>query len=54
MKKFLIVWELAFQAAMVVSVAFAGIELFRGKKLDKSSCKQIAEEIKKSNEEESE
>lgn len=54
MKKILFVWNLIFEAAMVVSVAFAGIELFKGKKLDKSTCKQIAAEIKKSNEEESE
>lgn len=54
MKKFLIVWELAFQAAMIVSVAFTGIELFRGKKLSKESCKQIATEIKNQQEEESE
>ena len=54
MKKILFIWKIIFEAAMVTSVAFAGIELFRGRKLDKSSCKQIAEEIKKSNEEESE
>ena len=54
MKRVLFVWNLIFEAAMVVSVAFAGIELFRGRKLDKASCKQIAAEIKKSNEEESE
>lgn len=54
MKKFLIVWELAFQAAMVVSVAFAGIELFRGKKLSKQTCKEIAAEIREQEKEESE
>jgi len=52
MKKVLFIWNLIFEAAMVVSVAFAGIELFKGKKLDKSTCKQIAAEIK--NQEESE
>ena len=51
MKKVLFVWNLIFEAAMVVSVAFAGIELFRGKKLDKASCKQIAAEIKNQEEE---
>lgn len=54
MKKILFVWNLIFEAAMVVSVAFAGIELFKGKKLDKSTCKQIAAEIRNQQEEESE